>query len=42
MVCRANRKYGTPFRAGRGVTQGGHLLAKLFNILVDAVALEWL
>ncbi len=29
-------------RAGRGVTQGGPLFAKLFNILVDAVLREWL
>jgi hypothetical protein len=42
MVCRANGNYGTPFHAGRGVTQGGPLSAKLFNILVDAVAREWL
>jgi hypothetical protein len=33
--------YGTPFKAGRGVTQGGPLSAKLFNILVDAVIREW-
>jgi hypothetical protein len=26
---------------GRGVTQGGLLLAKLFNIMVDAVVREW-
>ena len=30
-----------PFKAGRGVTQGGPLSAKLFNILVDAVTREW-
>ena len=41
MVCRASGNYGQPFKAGRGVTQGGPLLAKLFNILVDAVAREW-
>jgi hypothetical protein len=41
MVCRASGNYGTPFKAGRGVTQGGPLSAKLFNILVDAVAREW-
>jgi hypothetical protein len=34
--------YDTPFKAGRGVTQGGPLLAKLFNIMVDAVVREWL
>jgi len=42
MVCRASGNYGMPFQAGRGVTQGGPLSAKLFNILVDAVAREWL
>ncbi len=41
-VCRASGNYGTPFKAGRGVTQGGPLLAKLFNIVVDAVVREWL
>jgi hypothetical protein len=34
--------YGGPFCAGQGVTQGGPLSAKLFNILVDAVVREWL
>jgi len=41
-VCRALGNYGTPFKAGRGVTQGGPLSAKLFNVLVDAVVREWL
>jgi hypothetical protein len=41
MVCRASGNYGTPFKAGHGVTQGGPLSAKLFNILVNAVAREW-
>ena len=40
MVCRAMGNYGQPFKAGRGVTQGGPLSAKLFNILVDAVVCE--
>jgi hypothetical protein len=40
-VWRASGNYGTPFKAGRGVTQGGPLSAKLFNILVNAVAHEW-
>ncbi len=40
MVCRALGNYGMPFKAGRGVTQGGPLSAKLFNIMVDAVARE--
>ena len=41
-VCRASGNYSTPFKAGHGVTQGGLLLAKLFNIMVDAVVREWL
>jgi hypothetical protein len=31
MVCWAAGNYGTAFKAGRGVTQGGQLSAKLFN-----------
>jgi hypothetical protein len=42
MVCRAAGNYGTAFKAGRGVTQGGPLSAKLFNILVNAVVQEWI
>jgi hypothetical protein len=42
MVCRAAENYGTAFKAGRGVAQGGPLSAKLFNILVDAVMREWI
>jgi hypothetical protein len=38
MVCRASINYSTPFKAGQGVTQGGPLSAKLFNVLIDAVA----
>jgi hypothetical protein len=41
LVCRASGNYGTPFRVGRSVRQGGPLSAKLFNVLVDAVAREW-
>jgi hypothetical protein len=41
VVCRAAGDYGTAFMASRGVTQGGPLFAKLFNILVDAVVHEW-
>ncbi len=41
MVCRAAGNYGTAFKAGRGVTQGGPLSAKLFNILVNAVVRKW-
>jgi hypothetical protein len=42
MVCQASVNYSTPFKAGRGITQGGPLSEKLFNVLVDAVAREWL
>jgi hypothetical protein len=42
MVCRASVNYGMSFQAGRGITQGGPLSAKLFNVLVDAIAWEWL
>ena len=41
-VCRALGNCGTPFKAGRGVTQGSPLLAKLFNIIVDAVVRKWM
>jgi hypothetical protein len=41
-VCRAKGNYGRLFKAGRGVTQGGPLSAKLFNILVGAVVREWM
>jgi hypothetical protein len=42
MDCRASGKYGTAFKVSRGVTQGGPLSAKLFNILVDWVVREWI
>jgi hypothetical protein len=42
MVCRASINYGTPFQAGRGVTHGGPLFAKLFKVLVDAITQGWL
>jgi hypothetical protein len=41
MVCHMAGNYGTAFKAGRGVTQGGPLSDKLFNILVVAVVREW-
>jgi L-rhamnose mutarotase len=41
-MCRAKGNYGRPFKAGRAVTQGGALSAKLFNILVNAVVREWM
>jgi hypothetical protein len=42
MVHRAFVNYGIQFKAGQGITQGGPLSAKLFNILVDAIARECL
>jgi hypothetical protein len=42
MVCCALGNYGRPFHAGQGMTQGGPLSPKLFNILIDAVVREWL
>ena len=42
MVCRASGRYGPVFKAGRGVTQGGPLSPKIFNIMVDAIVREWL
>jgi hypothetical protein len=42
MVCQALGNYGMAFKASRGVTHGGPLSAKLFNILVDAVVWEWI
>ena len=42
LVCRASGRYGAPFKAKRGVTQGGPLSPKLFNIMVDAIVREWL
>jgi hypothetical protein len=41
-VCRVKGNYGRPFKAGHGVTQGGPLLVKLFNILVNTVVREWM
>ncbi len=40
-VCHTSGNYDMPFKTGRGVTQGGPLLAKLFNIMVDTVVREW-
>ena len=42
MACRAGGYYGKPFRAHRGVTQGGPLSPRIFNVMVDAVVREWL
>jgi hypothetical protein len=42
MVCHMLGNYRVPFKAGHGVTQGGPLSAKLFNLVMDAVARKWL
>ena len=42
LVCRAVGNYGAPFKAHRGVTQGGPLSPRIFNVMVDAVLREWL
>ena len=41
-VCRAKGNHCRPFKAGHGVTQGGSLSAKLFNIIVNTVVREWI
>ncbi len=44
MVCWAwaSGYYGTAFKYGHGVIQGGPLSAKQFNILLDGVIQEWI
>ena len=42
MICRAQGRYGDVFRAFRGLTQGGPLSPRIFNVLVDAIIREWL
>ena len=42
LVCRAVVYYGGPFQAFRGVTQGGPLSPRIFNMMVDALVREWL
>jgi len=44
MVCKAVGGYfgHWPFQTGRGVTQGGPVSPRIFNILIDAVLREWL
>jgi hypothetical protein len=41
-ICQVMGNYGQPFKAGCSVTQGGPLLAKFFNIIVDVVVHEWM
>ena len=42
LVCRAGGRYGTPFQTFRGVTQGGPLSPRIFNVMVDAVVRAWI
>ena len=42
LVCRASGYYGEPFKAYRGVTQGGPFSPRMFNVMVDAVVREWM
>ena len=37
LVCKAGGSYDRPFKALCGVTQGGPLLPRIFNLMVDAV-----
>jgi hypothetical protein len=39
-ICQKKGNYSQPFKASHGMTQGGPLLAKLFNIVVDVVVCE--
>ena len=42
LVCHAGGVLGEPFRARRGVTQGGPLSPRIFDTMVDAIVREWL
>ena len=42
LVCRASGVFGKPFKAYRGVPQGGPVSPRIFNIMVDAIVREWL
>ena len=42
LVCRASGVFGKPFKAYRGMTQGGPVSPRIFNIMVDAIVREWL
>ena len=42
LVCCAGGCCGEPFRARRGVTQGGPFSPRIFNTMVDAIVREWL
>ena len=42
MACKAAGNFGEKFKAERGVTQGGPLSARLFNIVVSVIVREML
>jgi hypothetical protein len=42
LCCRVGGSYGQKYWAFHGVTQGGPLSLRLFNIMVDAIVREWL
>ena len=42
LACCTGGYYGAVFSAGQGVTQGGPLSPRIFNVVVDAVIWEWL
>ena len=43
LVCKAGGHFGKrPFKSGRGVTQGGPVSSRTFNLMVDAVVRTWL
>ncbi len=41
-MCPAKGGYGHPFKAGREVTQGRPLVAKLFDIIVNTMVRKWM
>jgi hypothetical protein len=42
MVCCTGGRFGKPFAAFQGITQGGPLSSLIFNVCVDVVIREWL
>ena len=41
LVCKSSGCFGSPFKAQRGVTQGGPVSPAIFNLVVDAVVCKW-
>ena len=41
MVARASGYFGCPFKGYQGVTQGNPLSPMIFNVVVDAVIIQW-